>query len=169
MSHHSVYSRCGQYRFAHWYSWDNQLPSINFIGLNPSDLDAADEPVIKRYVELAKRWGFGAISVANLFAYRCANPLRLESHAPSVDENNNGWLKSLHVDADISVAAWGTHGQLSHRADWAVRNLVNLSCLDINASGQPSHPLLISVTATIKPLRQTVYFNQTEPSLQKRA
>lgn len=169
MSTHSVFSRCGQYRFANWHSWDSQLPSLNFIGLNPSDGEATDEPVIKRYIQLARRWGFGTISVANLFAYRCSNPNTLQNHSAPIGENNNSWIQSLHVDADVSVAAWGTHGQLGHRADWAVRHLHNLSCLDINVSGQPSHPLLLSTTATIKPLRQANYFSQTEPSLQKRA
>ncbi|RMA79472.1 DUF1643 domain-containing protein [Umboniibacter marinipuniceus] len=169
MSNHSVFSRCGQYRFAHWRSWEPQLPLLNFIGLNPSPADPGHEAVIKRYVQLAKRWGFGAISVANLFAYRCTSPLMLQRHPAPIGDNNNNWLESLHFDADVSVAAWGTHGQLGHRADWAVRSLHNLSCLDINVSGQPSHPLLTAATTTIKPLRQAIYFRQTEPSLQKRA
>ena len=170
MEEHAVFSRCGRYRFALWRTWDVQQPSLHFIGLNPCCReDTNEDRVINRYLELAKRWGFGSISVSNLFAFCCNHPLQLQIHSSPIGDNNNSWLKSLHFDADVTVAAWGTHGQLHNRANWALRELKNLYCMDINVSGQPSHPLLISRRVTIKPLTATHNSLTIEPLSRKRA
>lgn len=39
----AVISDCGRYRYALWRMWDNRLPSVLFIGLNPSTADATKD------------------------------------------------------------------------------------------------------------------------------
>jgi hypothetical protein len=42
-----------------------------FIGLNPSTADETNnDPTIRRCIGFAQTWGYGAVCVTNLFAYR---------------------------------------------------------------------------------------------------
>jgi hypothetical protein len=71
----AVISPCGLYRYRLTRTWDAVRWSAAFVMLNPSTADAVDDdPTIKRCVGFAKRWGCGGIVVANLFAFRSADP-----------------------------------------------------------------------------------------------
>ena len=48
------------YRFALWRFWDDGLPKIMFVGLNPSTADEnKNDPTVRRCIGFAERWGFG--------------------------------------------------------------------------------------------------------------
>ncbi|MEQ8318782.1 MAG: DUF1643 domain-containing protein [Rhodospirillales bacterium] len=144
-------SKCGRYRYCLWRIWDETLPELGFVMLNPSTADAeTDDPTIRVCIGRAKRTGYGGIRVVNLFNYRATNPAELKT----VDDP----IGTFHSPADEVVcmkviAAWGDHGTLLglHRARWqevaedfCVFYGMGLWALGLTKQGQPRHPLYLS-------------------------
>lgn len=149
----TILSSCRQYRYVLWREWEATQPSYAmFVGLNPSTADETDDdPTIRRCVAYAKRWGYGALCVANLFAYRATEPATMMAQADPIGADNDRWLVKTAKDAAIIVAAWGASG--AHlRRDQAVRLLLagRLSCLGTTKDGHPRHPLYVK--ADVVPL-----------------
>lgn len=149
VNNQTVFSECRQYRYTLWREW-HQAPAgyVLFICLNPSTADEThDDPTVRRCVDFARRWGYGRLCVANLFAYRATHPQRLREVQFPVGRDNDGWLKHLSAKADTVVAAWGVHGTLAGR-DREVVKLVGkqLFCLGVTKGGQPRHPLYLRRT-----------------------
>lgn len=141
-------SRCRQYRYALWRTWDETKPWAMFIGLNPSTADETnDDPTLIRCKNFARTWGYGGVCIANLFAYRATDPRVMMTHEKPVGPQNNKWLKALAREAGIVVAAWGNYGAFMNRSHQVKKLIPNLHCLKINASGEPAHPLYQPVTA----------------------
>lgn len=113
-----------------------------FIGLNPSTADETqDDPTIRRCIRFAKDWGYDALVMANLFAFRATNPKHLKTANDPVGPDNDYHLGRLHDDASLTIAAWGAHGNFVHRADDVCQLLDKLHCLGLTKSGEPRHPL----------------------------
>jgi hypothetical protein len=82
-----------------------------FIGLNPSTADETiDDPTIRRCVIFAKDWGYGALCMTNLFAFRATDPAIMKAHPEPVGESNDGTLEELALSTVVVVAAWGVGG-----------------------------------------------------------
>jgi len=146
MKRETILSPCREYRYCLWREWDmmNQSYAM-FVGLNPSTADEVeDDPTIRRCVEYAKQWGYGALCMVNLFAYRATEPAVMKAHAAPVGTENDRWLMELAKDAGVIVAAWGVNGTHLNR-DKAVKQLLagKLSCLKTTKDGHPSHPLYL--------------------------
>ena len=70
MQRFAQFSSCRKYRYVLERKWDNALPNVLFIGLNPSRADEnSDDPTIRRCINFAKTWGFGGFHIVNLFAF----------------------------------------------------------------------------------------------------
>lgn len=134
-----------QYRYFLSRNWDDTLPAVTFIGLNPSTADATlDDPTIRRCVAFAKRWGGGAMWMVNLFAYRSTDPARLKTVVDPVGTENDKWIDFAVSQAKIVVAAWGNHGSLLARStSIASRHGSKLKALEITQAGMPKHPLYV--------------------------
>jgi hypothetical protein len=106
-----------------------------------------DDPTIRRCVDFARRWGYGALCMTNLFAYRATEPARMKAHPTPIGDDNDRWLKRLARHARVVIAAWGVHGSFMAR-DQAVRGLLTckLSCLALTKGGHPQHPLYLKHT-----------------------
>jgi hypothetical protein len=149
----AIISKCSSYRYALWRIWDDSLPKILFIGLNPSTADqTVDDPTVIRCIGFARRWGFGGIYLANLFAFRTADPGWMKKAADPVGPENNVWLKKLASRAGLIIAAWGNHGMYFQRSEAVKRLIPRLHCLKLNKSGQPSHPLYLPRTTRPFPM-----------------
>ena len=145
----AVLSDCRTYRYALW----RQLSGVTetyyggycmFIGLNPSTADEkADDPTIRRCKAFALAWGYQALVMANLFAFRATDPRVMKAAPDPVGPANNEWLLGMGEGAGMVVAAWGAHGSHQGRAA-AVRNLVpKLHYLRLTKDGSPGHPLYL--------------------------
>ena len=133
------------YRYALWRIWDNQLPKVLFIGLNPSTADEINnDPTIRRCMKFTYDWGYGGYLMGNIFAYRSTDPKKLKIVKEPIGIDNNYWLKKLHKEASLTIGAWGNHGKFLNRGKEIIDLIDNLFCLKITKEGQPSHPLYLS-------------------------
>lgn len=135
------FSRCRRYRYALWRHWSTDK-HVLFVMLNPATADAErNDPTIRRCIGFAKAWGFGGLTVANLFAWRTVSPAALKRADEPVGARNDRWLTRLIDDADLVVAAWGNHGAYLARSTRVRGRFTGWCHLGINKTGEPRHPL----------------------------
>lgn len=150
----AVISPCGLYRYKLTRCWDQDLPGLNFIMLNPSTADASkDDATIRSCIRLARAWGCGSFCVYNLFALRATNPEALRKAEDPIGPENAMWLKTLaaYVREGLAkvIAAWGAHGTLYERdLDVCAMFRCRLEALGLNKDGTPEHPLYVK-TGTV--------------------
>jgi hypothetical protein len=145
----AVFDSSDTYRYSLWRTWDSALPRVAFVMLNPSTADQrVDDPTIRRCMGFARQWGYGSLSVVNLFAYRTPSPAALARAADPVGPDNDRYLRAAYRRARDLVLAWGTHGSL-HGRDQEVLDLLGrgrrkpLLCLGTTRDGHPRHPLYL--------------------------
>ena len=139
-----------KYRYSLTRIWDEDADHVLFICCNPSTADARnDDPTLIKCVHYAKRWGYGGVSMANLFAYRATKPKDMLSSKDPIGVDNDKWLRKLFKGAGLVVAAWGNYGKHMARSEKIRQEFSNLYYLKLNASGEPSHPLYLK--STLKP------------------
>lgn len=120
-----------------------------FIGLNPSTADEVkDDPTIRRCVAFAKDWGYNALCMTNLFAFRATDPAVMLAAPDPVGPDNDRHLVNLSRGAGVIVAAWGTNGAFLGRDREVQALLPGLHCLRKTKHGHPSHPLYLPGTLT---------------------
>lgn len=146
------FSPCRAYRYTLWREWAHEelfrgprsISFVMFVGLNPSTADETnDDPTIRRCIDFARRWGFGALCMMNLFAYRATQPQDMKAQPDPVGPKNDFWLKEAALGADLIIAAWGKHGAHRGRANAVLDMLPGVHCLRQNKDGSPEHPLYI--------------------------
>jgi hypothetical protein len=156
MERSATFDSTGCYRYYLGRHWSQAGSSLTIIMLNPSQADASrDDPTLRRCIGLAQGWGFGAIAVVNLFAYRSPHPRVLRQVADPIGPGNNAALAEATQQADQILLAWGNWGGWLAR-DRAVLELLiphqaKLRCLGRNRTGQPRHPLYIPRAAPLMP------------------
>lgn len=107
----ALLSDCGLYRYCLTRQWATG-PDVCWVMLNPSTADhESDDPTIRKCAGFTRRWGFGALTVVNLFAYRATDPKVLSRSArrgvdvvgPEADRH----IARAAERAGRIVAAWG--------------------------------------------------------------
>lgn len=130
-------------RFVLWRIWDNDLPKIMFIGLNPSTANAdKDDPTIRRVKSFAQGFGFGGVYMLNLFPFVTAYPEFLVSKGIDHDRNDE-FLKALANQSKDIVFAWGNFKVAQYQAKRVAKMFPNALCLGHNRNGSPKHPLYV--------------------------
>lgn len=148
----ATFSPCRVYRYSLRRTWDSKLATVLFIGLNPSTADeASDDPTVRRCIGFAKRWGFGQLVLANLFAFRSTDPAALARVSDPIGPENDHWLRRLRASAEAAVVAWGANGSMLNRDASVLEMLGEVHCLGQTRSGAPRHPLYL---ASDTPLRR---------------
>lgn len=153
MSSTAVFSPCRRYRYSLFRQWSMAHGGFAaFIGLNPSTADETnDDPTIRRCVGFAKAWGFDALVMLNLFAFRATDPDEMRRADDPVGPENDEWIAKSVNGAGIIVAAWGTHGAFRPARVKAVRALVpTLYHLGLSKDGHPKHPLYLKASTVPK-------------------
>lgn len=121
---------------------------VQFIGLNPSTADEqADDPTIRRCIGFAQSWGYGAICMTNLFAFRATLPQVMKEAADPLGPDNMKWINAVAQEADLIVAAWGVDGDFRKQHREVLQAAIDwpkpIHCLAVTQSRQPKHPLYI--------------------------
>lgn len=172
-----MFSPCRNYRWSLLRQWQPHLPPLLFIGLNPSRADAQrNDPTLRRIVGFARQWGFGSVTVLNLFARISPSPTLLKRAADPVGADNDRWLLgALNAPAGQIAQGrpaaiwlgWGNQGAW-HGRDQRVLGLlrdalaaahppgscpaIQLLCLGLTTQGQPRHPLYAAASAPVQRL-----------------
>ena len=144
----ATFSRCRRWRYLLWRRWDASKPAANFLMLNPSTADEAKlDPSCTRARNYAERWGYGALLVTNLFAFRETDPERMMAAKDPVGRGNDAAILRAAREAAIVVCAWGNHGAHEDRSFKVInllkRENIELHILRLNGGGEPAHPLYL--------------------------
>lgn len=153
MTFSATFSDDGVYCYRSSYKWDQDLPALCFVMMNPalSGSEPGKDATIKRCIKFAKREGFGSIIVVNLYAMRSTNPNRLlTADDPEGPENVRVMAECLTPGRRV-VAAWGGDNAMiglpvsdakTVLIKWA-RQGNTLYCLGLTKQGDPRHPLRV--------------------------
>lgn len=151
----TIFSPCRAYRYVLWREWDMCNPTyLQVIGLNPSTADETnDDPTIRRCIDFAKRWGYGALCMTNLFAYRATKPADLWKADDPFGPANDAHIVAIAQHAGLVLAAWGAYAHYVWRGKQVWQSLLphQLFCLGRTKNGSPRHPLY--VRKDVEPLR----------------
>lgn len=165
----AVISPDGLYRYILTRIWDDKLPVLLWVMLNPSTADArVNDRTILTCIEFARVLGYGGIEVVNLYAFRATDPDELSQAADPIGPGNDHWLNVAAARCDAAMLGWGQHaainlvqayqGSLRNRPDVVVEILqrysLELQCLRITKKGQPQHPLYIARNTSPIPFRK---------------
>lgn len=150
------------YRYALYRIWDDSLPLVMFIGLNPSVANETEnDRTISKCIRYAKSWGCGGLIMANIFAYCSTDRSKLRTVKKPVGDKNDEWILKLSKRAKFIVAAWGTDGALFDRAEEIKKMNLDLYCLEVSIAGHPKHPLYLKSELKPKPFqfnrKQTIH------------
>jgi hypothetical protein len=133
-----------KYRYSLYRIWNDELPKVAFICLNPSIADdKIDDPTINRCIEFAKSWGYGGFYMLNLFAFRATNPSELTKVNDPIGMDNQNVILETITKVDKVICAWGNEGILLNQNKKILSIIENPYCIKINSSGEPSHPLFL--------------------------
>lgn len=131
---------------------DGNEKTCMFIMLNPSTADETkDDPTIRRCIGYARRWGFGKLTVCNIFAYRSTDPRVLFELDDPIGLDNLAYLRQevrqTVIGGGIIICAWGAHGEYWGQGDRVINLIKEIGvqpyCLKMTQGNQPSHPLYL--------------------------
>lgn len=141
----ATFSECRTWRYTLWRRWADG-PALVCLALNPSTADELqDDPTIRRVIGFAKRWGFSAMEMLNIFSFRSTDPKALLRCPDPVGPGNDAAIRETCGNAGLVLVAWGVHGTL-HGRNLAVADLLPrpVYCLGVTKGGHPKHPLYIN-------------------------
>jgi hypothetical protein len=92
-------------------------------------------------VNYARRWGYGSLVIANLFAFRSTDISKLYVVNDPIGPDNDLHLIRLCNEAVEIICAWGNDGSYNDRDVKVMSYLKNPKCLVKLKSGRPGHPL----------------------------
>ncbi|MEM1320846.1 MAG: DUF1643 domain-containing protein [Bacteroidota bacterium] len=137
-------SSCRRYRYALFRHWEDRLPGVLFVGLNPSSADEEqDDPTLRRCIRYAQAWGYGHLCMVNLYAFRHPSPKGLFKAADPIGPENEQHLRRYLSQYLDCVLIWGNHGAKNDRYLEVLKLIEKPLCLKINKNGQPAHPLYL--------------------------
>lgn len=150
----AILSSCGCYRLELRRIWDNGLPLLVVVMLNPSTADAEkDDPTLLALFWFARLWGYGGVLVVNLHGFRTSKPSGLFKAAVA-GFDTIGPENHQHVGDALDYAvgttrrvlvAWGTGGRElgldAHVASRIRARGLEMICLGRNRDGSPKHPM----------------------------
>lgn len=146
-----------RYRYRLTRVWDDSLPTVCFIMLNPSTADEVqNDPTIERCRRRASQMGFGGLVAVNIFALRSTDPARLYVEADPVGPENDAHIRDAATASGLVICGWGEHGSLLQRGATVLTLLRDAGviphALKMNLDGSPAHPLYIGYRVLPTPM-----------------
>ncbi len=165
MKKFATISPCGTYRYWLERVWAPDPMAmrkgyVNFLMLNPSTADAEkDDPTVRKCMGFARRWGYDAMHIVNLFALRSTDPnaLNRAAHATAFGPDNAAMIEAGFLSAPLTVCAWGGHPAAARGIASVAEIYRRMDCkprvvaLRLNADGSPQHPLYVPYDVTPVP------------------
>ena len=157
MRRHAALDSTRKYRYALERTWNADLDRVLFIMLNPSTADEhLDDATIRRCIRFASTWGYGGLTVGNLFALRSTDPSGLIEDPDPVGPGNDHYLERMAGECRAVVAAWGNSGTrvsvFQEREAYIKERLTGqLQCLGVNKDGTPRHPAHLDGNTPLQP------------------
>jgi len=153
--------------YRYWLTriWDEPLPILCVIGVNPSVAgETENDPTIRKVIGFAKRLGFGGILMLNLAAYVSTDPKKCRDAFSPIGFFNH-ITNLVHYATEFKatkvVAAWGRNGCHFPEAARAVSSgFQTVWCWGKNSDGTPRHPLMLPYSTPLEPF--DVCFNKPE-------
>ena len=151
----ALYSGCGTYRYFLSRRWDPGRRLL-WVMLNPSTAtESVNDPTIARCEGRARRTGYGAVGIANLFNLRETDPKRMLRHPDPVGPEAEPQLAAALDWADDIAAAWGNDAARHPRTAQVCAALRGsgkpLYHLVMNRTGHPRHPLYVAEAQPLVP------------------
>jgi hypothetical protein len=138
------------YRYELSRVWDERLPVLLMIGMNPSTASPHyDDPTVAKGRRYAERWGYGTLLMGNAFAYRATDQKRLLEVGDPIGPENDRHLLSMADRADMILFAYGQpRKDLRHRGPQVAKMLATkhqpkVFVLELSQDGTPKHPLYL--------------------------
>ena len=148
----AIFSPCKKYRYVLTRVWNKDKPSLVWLMLNPSVADhIKNDRTVSKCIKFAKIWGYGGITVLNIFALRSTDPKQFYKADDPVGPKNTGYIFHHAANRRV-VVAWGTHGKYLNRGlvileklkKWAsFHEGMRVVCLGTTKDGFPKHPLFV--------------------------
>lgn len=148
----------GRYRWRLSRAWDGAPwkgghERVTFVMLNPSTADAdADDPTVRKCIGFAKAWGYGALTIVNLYAYRTPYPSALRHDGYPIGHQNDDEILEGARESQLVIAAWGAWAASDETIErralhvfyliTSPPNEIALECLGLTSGGAPRHPLM---------------------------
>lgn len=145
------FSECRTWRYRLEIRWSD-APALVFFMLNPSTADEVkNDPTVERCERRARREGYGAVIILNLFAFRATEPDDMKATADPIGPANDEWilktLRAVKRDGGTLICAWGTHGGHNGRDVDALAIIfasgIRAKALRLTKHGYPGHPLYL--------------------------
>ncbi len=157
----ATFSPCKRYRYTlerDFFASMRSTRRITFVMLNPSTADAdANDPTVNKCCKYALAWGFGHLTVVNIFAFRATDPRALRTVDDPVGADNQAAILRAAEHAEMVLCAWGSHGVYRDRGQ-LTRDFLRthdlgpkMHVLALTNSGQPGHPLYLRDALQPKP------------------
>ncbi len=152
----TIFSKCKTHRYTLTRTWNNELPTLVYICLNPSNANEIDnDQTINKCISIAKSNNFGSICVVNLFSFIATNPIELLNVELRVDDVQVDYIQKIIHKYNNFCLAWGNvvcnkniKNIAMDRIDFILNllqeNDKNIYCIKRNKSLQPKHPLYCS-------------------------
>lgn len=137
------FSKDRKYRYALWRIWDESLPKLMVIGLNPSTAnETKTDATITRVKGFATSWNYGGFYMMNLFAYVTPYPEELQKCSDPLGDND-GWLEKIAPKCSKVIFAWGNFKEAQERSKQVIKMFPDAYALILNKDGTPRHPLYV--------------------------
>lgn len=159
------FSQDMRYRYMLTRRWTTQAnPKLcMFIMLNPSTTDGyTDDATIRRCVGFGKTWGYDGIVIFNVYGFIATDPKDLPKDDSRYGEDNYMLIEEMCKHSEVIVLAYGNNA----RKDDLHKLFANLypfekkvRAIDVSKQGMPKHPLYLSGSSKLKPIRLNIGFN----------
>ena len=151
----AIFSENREYRYVLSRIWNRRNGYCLFCCLNPSTANENyEDPTSRRCIRFAESFGCGGMVMVNLFAYRSTLPGVLLTVSNPIGAPNDYHIQRMSKEAEVTIAAWGTHKAVGKRGEAVLLMLDHPHCLALTKNKQPQHPLYLKKTLRPKPFRK---------------
>lgn len=135
--------------------WDETLPIIGNIGVNPSTADERDnDHTISKDIGFARRMGYGGLLKLNVGALCATDPRKWRKGWDRIGAENTAKHLAQYAErfgVDKTIAAWGKNGNYAIGQCEAIqREFSELWCFGRNPDGSPRHTLMLPYSTPLE-------------------